>query len=511
MARADALNHLSKTTPPLFALIIGAGFGGLAAVAKLRQLGISDFLLVERANSVGGVWQANRYPGAACDVPSHLYSFSFAPSSHWTRKYGGQAEIESYLQDLAARWLQPAQLQLGTRVVSAHWDDSALLWQVRAADGRQWRARVLIPACGQLSEALFPAIVGLDNFSGTSFHSAHWPADDGLDGQHVAVVGSGASAIQFLPAILARVASITLFQRSPPYVLPKPDRAYRPSEQAHFRRWPWLQRLGRMLQYSHHEARGLVLLHSRLLLQGYRWAFLRRLNREVSDPELRRKLIPTDPLGCKRILLSNDWYRALTDPKVTVVDQPIAHVSSDGVVNTTGQLHRVDSLILGTGFRASRFLDGIDIRGSKGCSLRESWQAGPSALLGMTVAGFPNLTMLYGPNTNLGHNSLVYMLECQTRYLGQAWRLLRDQPGHALDLREARQHRYQRWLEQALAKSIWAGGCRSWYQDDAGRITTNWPASTLRYWWQTRRFRPEDFELIGGRGEARLASDTDGS
>ncbi len=493
---------MTGTTPPLFALIIGGGFGGLAAVAKLRQLGISDFLLVERANSVGGVWQANRYPGAACDVPSHLYSFSFAPSSQWDRKFGTQAQIESYLQDLAARWLQPAQLQLGTRVVSAHWDDSALLWQVQAADGRQWRARVLIPACGQLSEALIPSIAGLDDFSGASFHSAHWPADDSLDGQHVAVIGSGASAIQFLPAILPRVASITLFQRSPPYVLPKPDRPYRRSEQARFQRWPWLQRLDRLLQYSHHEARGLVLLHSRLLLQAYRWAFLRRLRREVSDPALRRKLTPTDPLGCKRILLSNDWYRALTDPKVSVVDQAIAHVCSDGVVDTTGQLHRADSLILGTGFRASRFLDGIDIRGREGRSLRQNWQDGPSALLGMTVAGFPNLTLLYGPNTNLGHNSLVFMLECQTSYLGQAWRLLRDQSGCALDLRLERQDTYQHWLEQSLAKSIWAGGCHSWYQDDAGRITTNWPASTLRYWWRTQRFRREDYVLLNKRGEA---------
>lgn len=487
----------AANAPALFALIIGAGFAGLAAAAKLRELGIRDFLLVERASGVGGVWQANRYPGAACDVPSHLYSFSFAPSAHWSDKYGRQTQIERYLQDLAGQLLDPHQLQLDTSIVRADWDERRLLWRVEAADGRHWLARVLIPACGQLSEPAEPTIDGLDRFAGACFHSARWPADDGLDGRHVAVIGSGASAIQFLPAILPRVASITLFQRSPPYVLAKPDRPYRPAEQARYTRWPWLQQLDRLWQYSHHEARGMVLLHSRLLLQGYRWAFLRRLRREVRDPELRRRLVPKERLGCKRVLFSNDWYRALTDPKVQVIDRPLRRVCADGVEDADGIIHRADTLILGTGFRASRFLTGIEIRGEAGQRLHEdAWRDGCSALLGMSVAGFPNLFLLYGPNTNLGHNSIIFMLECQTRYLGQAWALLRDQPGRALRVRPASQARYQDWLNRRLTRSIWAGGCSSWYRDEAGRITTNWPASTIRYWWMTRQFRVADHELV---------------
>ena len=489
---------MSEQTDPvrLQALIIGAGFAGIGMARALRQLGIDDFLLVDRGDRPGGVWQANRYPGAACDVPSHLYSFSFAPATHWSRRYGPQAEIRQYLENCLDRFECRSQTLFNTEIASAHWDSEQGHWLVRDSTGRCWQTRWLFSAVGQLSQPQRPKIEGIDEFAGPVVHSAQWPEDLQLNDQRVAVIGSGASAIQFVPAILPAVRQLTLFQRSAPYVLPKPDGPYSRAQQQRFRNWPILQRLSRWAQYLSHEARGMVLLHSPLLLRGYRWYFERGLSRQIADPALRDRLRPTEALGCKRVLFSNDWYAALADPRTTVVSDGISRIHARGVVDCRGNDHPADVLILGTGFQATRFLSPLQIHGSDGLELNQAWRNGAQAYLGMCMPGFPNFFMLYGPNTNLGHNSIVFMLECQIRYATQALGALNRSPQRSMQIRRDIHQRYQNGLERRLQRSVWSSGCHSWYHDEHGRITTNWPGSTVSYAWATRRFRPDQFEYL---------------
>lgn len=486
-------------------LIIGAGFAGIGAARLLIRQGITDFVLVDRASGVGGVWEANRYPGAACDVPSHLYSFSFAPATHWSRRYGPQPEIRQYLRETADSLELADRLQLNTEIAGASWDAERASWLVSALDGRQWRARILISAVGQLSLPATPSIPGLDKFAGPRVHSANWPEDLDLRGKRVAVIGSGASAIQFVPAIVPDVDHLTVFQRSAPYVLPKPDRAYGERERRRFARWPLLQRIGRTLQYFSHEVRGMILLHSPLLLRGYQWYFNRTLNREIADPVLREQLRPRERLGCKRVLFSNAWYPALSDPNVTVVSHKIDRIEADAVVTEDGTRHRADVLIMGTGFQATRFLSPMRIEGSGGIDLNQAWQRGAEAYLGLCMPGFANFFMLYGPNTNLGHNSIVFMLECQFRYLRGALAALQAEPKSSLQIRAPVQARYQEALDKRLRGSIWAAGCSSWYHDEHGRITTNWPGSTLSYAWLTRRFQRGAFEDVSNQTQETSA------
>ncbi len=478
------------------ALIIGAGFAGIGMARQLQQLGIENFVLIERASGPGGVWEANRYPGAACDVPSNLYSFSFAPATHWSRRYGLQPEIRTYLVDQLHRLQLGDRVHFDTEIVSACWDANDGSWRVQSVDGRMWQARMLISAVGQLSNPALPTIDGLDTFAGPCVHSAQWPDDLDLHGKRVAVIGSGASAIQFVPAILPQVQSLTLFQRSPPYVLPKPDQPYSDAKRARYRRWPWLLRLSRLGQYLSHEARGMVLLHSPLLLRGYQCYFNRTLRREIADPQLRAKLQPGERLGCKRVLFSNDWYAALADAKTEVIGSRIRAIEEHAVVTDDGVQHPADVLILGTGFQATRFLTPMQITGKDGLDLNQAWDKGAEAYYGMCMPGFPNFFMLYGPNTNLGHNSIVYMLESQLRYLRGALCLLRDHPQRSVEVRNEVQTEYQQRLEQRLRRSVWASGCSSWYHDEHGRITTNWPGSTLSYAWQTRRFLPHHYKHV---------------
>src|SRR3712207_596484 len=489
--------------------VIGTGFGGIAAAIRLKEAGISDLVLFEKSHDVGGVWRENTYPGAACDVPSHLYSLSFAPKADWSRRFAPQAEIHQYLRDVARDFGVLPHIRFGTEVLAAAFDEGTGRWRLDLAGGAVHEADVLITATGQLSRPSVPDVPGLDRFEGTLFHSARWDHGHDLTGKRVAVLGTGASAIQFVPAIAPRTASLAVFQRSAPYVLPKPDRAYQERAKTAFARVPGLLRLSRAANYGANELRSLGFNTEPRLLFTHRARFARFLEAAVADPELRAKVTPTDPMGCKRILMSNDWYRALQLPQVEVVTDRITEVRPRSIVTADGTEREVDTIVLGTGFRATEFLAPMRITGRGGRDLHEQWSDGASAYLGTVVPGFPNLFVLYGPNTNLGHNSIIFMLEAQVGWVVQAVRHLRRGRARWLDVRRDVAGAFDDWVQRRVRGTVFAGGCRSWYLTESGRNTQNWPASTLTFRRRLHRLRPEDFETapapiaVGGARAAR--------
>ena len=478
--------------------IVGTGFGGIGAAIRLKQAGVEDLVLFERTHDLGGVWRDNTYPGAACDVPSHLYSFSFAPEGEWSRRFAPQSEIHAYLRRVAADFDVVRHVRFSTEVLAADFDEPTATWRLRLSDGSVHECDAVVAACGQLSRPAVPHLPGLETFAGTVFHSAHWDHAHDLTGRRVAVVGTGASAIQFVPEIAPKVAAMSVFQRSAPYVLHKPDREYGERTRALLRRSPWLLRADRLRTYVVNEARSLGFNTEPRLMKGHELRFRRHLAKQVPDPVLRRALRPTDPIGCKRILQSNDWYPALTQPHVKLVTAAISRVRPDGIETVDGVLHAADTLILGTGFTATELLAPMQVTGRGGRRLTDAWSRGAEAYLGTTVSGFPNLFLLYGPNTNLGHNSIVLMLESQIRYVVQAVQHLRSFGG-AMEVRADVQAAYNDWLQTRLRGTVFAGGCRSWYLTADGRNTQNWPGSTLDFRRRTRRLRLADYVLQPAR------------
>jgi cation diffusion facilitator CzcD-associated flavoprotein CzcO len=474
--------------------IIGTGFGGLAAAVRLKQAGVDDLVVFEKSGDVGGVWRDNTYPGAACDVPSHLYSLSFAPKPDWSRRFAPQAEIHQYLRDVARDFDVLRHVRFHTEVRAAAFDEGAGRWRLTLDGGSEHEADVLITATGQLSRPSAPEIPGLDSFRGTVFHSAQWDHAHDFRDTRVAVLGTGASAVQFVPAIAPQVARLSVFQRSAPYVLGKPDRAYRARALRAFRRVPGLLRLSREGNYLSNELRSLGFNTEPRLLFAHRRRFREHLAAQVPDPELRRTLTPTDPMGCKRILMSNDWYPALQLPQVEVVTDRISEVRADSIVTSDGAERPVDTIVLGTGFAATEFLAPMRITGRGGRDLHQQWKDGASAYLGTVVPGFPNLFVLYGPNTNLGHNSILVMLEAQVGWVVQAVRALRDGRFGRLEVRADVAAAFDTWVQRRVRGTVFATGCRSWYLTESGRNTQNWPASTLTFRRRLRRLRPADFE-----------------
>ncbi len=488
---------MTKTSPsavPLRVLIIGAGFAGMGLAISLQRAGIRDFLLLEKASDLGGTWRDNRYPGAACDVPSHLYSFSFEPKTDWSRKFAPQAEIFAYQQHCADKYQLRPRIRFNREVASAVFDAEAGLWQVTCTDGETFSAQALVTACGQLNRPLLPRIPGLESFAGEAFHSARWNAEYDLTGKRVAVIGTGASAIQFIPPIAAQVAQLHVFQRSAAYVLSKPDRAYRPWEIAVMRRLPWLQKLDRGLKYVQHESRVLAFTVFPNMMKGMQFLFRQNLKRGIQDPAFRQRLVPDYPMGCKRILISNDYYPALERANVEVVNEDIEAVTATGVRTADGREREVDAIIYGTGFAATDFLAPMHITGLGGRDLNAAWKEGAEAYLGISVSGFPNLFILYGPNTNLGHNSIIYMLESQFSYvLGCIQHL---QGLRYLDLKPQVQAQFNQQLHKDNEHSIWQQGCNSWYKTASGKNTNNWPGFTFTYRHHTRRPELSNYDCV---------------
>ncbi|WP_298183073.1 NAD(P)/FAD-dependent oxidoreductase [Saccharomonospora sp.] len=476
-------------------LIIGAGFGGVATAIELRRSGIHDIVILEASDEVGGVWRENTYPGSGCDVPSPLYSFSFAPNTEWPRRYALQPDILAYLRQVARRSGVLGLVRFRSEAVSAEFDPGSARWHVRTADGTVYAARVLIPATGQLSRPAYPSIPGIDTFTGVSFHSARWDHECDLSGKRVAVIGTGASAVQFTPFLQRRAASVKVFQRTAPYIMPKRDRVYTDRQRHILRALPILQKADRLGFWLYTEFAQECLSRWQFFTPLFRVQTRRHLRKQVADPVLRKKLTPDYALGCKRVLFSNDYYPALTQSNVDVVTEGIDAITPQGVRTADGTLHEADVIVYGTGFAATDLLASVTVRGLDGRTLSDAWREGARAHLGITVPGFPNLFLMYGPNTNLGGGSIIYMLESQARYIRSAVQFLLAHPGRYLDVRAEAEQRWDDEVQSRLARSVWTR-CHSWYRNAYGRVVSNWPGRTSEYRRRTRRMDPADFHVV---------------
>jgi cation diffusion facilitator CzcD-associated flavoprotein CzcO len=473
------------------ALIIGAGFAGLGMAIRMKQQGFSDFLLIEKGHDVGGCWRDNTYPGAACDVPSHLYSFSFERHYPWSRRFAPQAEILDYLRHCASKYDISRHIRFNTEVTAAEWQEQQQHWRISLNDGTQLTARALITATGQLNQPAYPPLRGIDAFHGPHFHSARWDHSVDLRGKTVAVVGTGASAIQFVPEVAKVAGKLMLFQRSAAYVISKPDRAYSKLEHRILEKWPLTHTLDRARIYAANEARVLGFTSFQKAMELYKWLFRKQLNSQIQDPALREKLTPDYPMGCKRILMSNEYYPALAQKNVDVINHGIQSVDERGLIDSNGVHHAADVVIYGTGFKATDFLTPIEISGRDGRRLNEVWRDGAEAYLGISVHGFPNLFMLYGPNTNLGHNSIIYMLESQFHYVLQCLEQLKQQP--VMEVRDDVQSEFNQRIQKQIRETVWEKGCNSWYKTESGKNTANWPGFTFDYRRRTRHLALQDF------------------
>ena len=473
--------------------IIGSGFGALSVAIELRRAGHTDLRLWERADGIGGVWRDNTYPGAACDVPSPLYSFSYAPYAGWSSRYGGQRQILEYIRRTADAFGITPLVQLGRDVVAAHFDEDAATWTVRFDDGAEQIVDILVSAVGQLSQPALPHIPGVETFEGISFHSARWDHDVDLAGRRVAVIGTGASAIQFIPHVAEQTAHLTVFQRTPSYILPKPDQTFGRFYRAVLRHVPGALRAERAGSWGIAEQFSRGLDDDSTVGKAIAAVARNHLERKIADPVLRAQLTPDYPVGCKRILFANTYYPAIARPHVALVDHAIVQVTPTGVVTTDGTAHDVDVIIYATGFDAQEFLESIDITGVGGQKLATQWADGARAYLGIHVPHFPNLFLSYGPNTNLGGGSIVYMLEAQARNIRQAVDRLVAGAYRTVVVTDEAEEVYDHDVQTRLGHSVWAH-CDSWYRHASGRITSNWPGSTHPYARRTRTLDPDAFE-----------------
>ena len=474
--------------------IVGAGFGGLGMAIRLKQAGRDDFVVLERAAGVGGTWWANTYPGCQCDIPSNLYSFSFARKSDWTTAYPLREQILDYLNDCARRFGVGPHTQLECELLDASWVPERGRWEIETSTGRL-AARVLVAAPGLLSEPCVPALPGLERFEGTTFHTASWDHDHDLTGRRVAVLGTGATAIQVVPSIRERVGRLFVFQRTPPWVIPHLDHPVGPRLQRLYERAPALQRLVRATVWGLHEVLVPGMTRDPRLLKGHELLARANLYRGVRDRELRRRLTPDYAFGCKRVLLSDDWYPAIASPDVELVTSGIREVREGSIVDGDGVEHELDTIVFATGFVPSDPPIARRLRAGDGRTLSQVWRGSPKAYLGTTVSGFPNLFLLYGPNTNLGHSSIVYMLESQVTYVMSALDTMDAHGAAAAELRAAVQEAFDAEIQERLQHSIWNSGCSSWYLDGNGRNAIQWPGFTFEFRRRTRRFEAADYRL----------------
>jgi cation diffusion facilitator CzcD-associated flavoprotein CzcO len=463
-------------------VILGAGMSGICMAIKLREAGIDDVLILEKSPAPGGTWHDNTYPGACCDVASHLYSFSFEPKPDWSRAFAPQAEIQAYFEHCTHKYQLDGIIRYGTEVVAARFDDSAGEWEITDSTGNSVRSKIMVSGMGQLNQPHTPAFDGAGQFSGSSFHSARWDHSVDLAGKKVAVIGNAASAIQFIPPLAAQAEKVYVYQRSANYIVPRDDRLYTEQEKQTYRDHPWRQKLSRLRWYLRQE----LIMFGAMLTGSWRARLvkagaLKYMEQEISDPVTRAQLTPDYPLGCKRILVSDDYYQALVADSVELVTSPISSIGSAGVQTEDEIGREADVIIYATGFRATDFLASVEIRGVNGRTLGQCWADGAEALRGVAVADFPNLFLLYGPNTNLGHNSIIYMVEAQVGYIVQCIDKMLAHDLKTLTANEAASRRFNEELQTALAATVWAGECGSWYKNAAGKITNNWPHSSLRF------------------------------
>jgi len=478
---------------PYGVAILGAGAGGLGLAIRLKRAHQDDFVIFEASDGVGGTWRTNSYPGAACDVPSHLYSYSFAMKPDWTKTYANQPEILQYFEECADRFGIRPHLRVNTTVVSAEWDAVAMVWRLTDSAGGQATARVLVSALGTFNAPLVPEFEGLDSFEGKYWHSSRWDHQQDLSGKRVAVIGTGASAVQIVPALAPSVRHLTMFQRSPSWILPRSDKQFTDEEKQRFARHKLAARRHRWDIYRTFE-RNITFRHGDAMADQLRALALSHLDHRIKDDELRAKLTPDFPFGCKRTLVSSDFYKAMVRPEVSLVTDAIERITPSGVLTADGTEHEVDALVLATGFRATEYLHGLDVVGVGGRHLHDDWSEAAHAYLGMTVAGYPNFFMLYGPNTNQGGNSIIFILEAQAAYIVRALRAMRHRRLASISIRRPVMDAYNTQLADDLEGTVWDTGCQSYFKNERGKIVTQLPYPSLWYWRRTRRFKLSEYE-----------------
>lgn len=472
--------------------VVGTGFSGLGMAIRLEREGKRSYVVLEKAESVGGTWRENTYPGCACDIPSSLYSFSFAPKPNWSRMYPAQPEIQAYLEDVATRFGVRPQIRFGQEARAFTWDERSSTWLVETVQGLKVRAGAVVSGMGGLHKPAYPDLPGRDRFQGPAFHSARWDHGVELAGKRVAVIGTGASAIQFVPQIQPHVARLDLYQRTPAWIMPKGDRAMAEWEQSAFAAAPVVQELYRRAIWGLNEIRGLAFLKPERIGAGEDLA-RKHLESQVQDPALRAKLTPSYRMGCKRVLISNDFYPAVAQPNVCLITDRIAEITETGVRAADGTHREVDVLIYATGFKPMDVLNPARVVGRAGRVLNEEWGAHPEAYWGLTVSGFPNFFLLMGPNTGLGHNSMVFMIESQIHYVMEALALMEQRGKRALDVRPEAQAAFVADIDKKLGQTVWSTGCMSWYLADDGKNRTIWPGFTFEYRAGTRRVAEGDY------------------
>lgn len=477
--------------------IVGAGFSGLCMGVELKENGIDSFTIYEKEDELGGTWRDNTYPGCGCDIPSHLYSYSFELNPDWSRTYSRQSEILKYLRDVAEKYDLYEKIQFDTEITGMNFEESDARWSLESEDGRTFEADSVVLGVGPLSRPMVPDFDGLENFQGRAFHSARWPDDYDLEGKRVAVVGTGASSIQIVPGIAEEVEELKVFQRTAPWVLPRNDRAFTDFEKFLFETVPGVQRAYRFLIYWIFEMQAVGLIGQPSIMKGVEWLARRYISSQIDDPELRGKVTPDYTMGCKRILLSDDYYPVLDRDNVEVVDGEVARFEENRVITSDGRSREVDAVVFATGFQVTDFLSHFDVRGLGDRELNEAWQDGAEAYEGISVTGFPSLFMMLGPNTGLGHNSMVFMMECQARLIRQALETLEESDAEYLDVKPAVHRDFNESLHERMVGTVWKSGCESWYLEDDGQNTTLWPGYTFEYWWRTRQFDETDYRFTG--------------
>lgn len=487
-------------------LIVGTGFSGIGIAIKLKEAGINSFTLLERAGEMGGTWRDNTYPGCGCDVKSHLYSLSFEPNPDWSEAWSSWSEIGEYIRRIAHKHGLYEHTRFHTTMTEAAFDERAGVWRVTTDTGETFTAKVLVAAVGGLSNPAYPNINGLEDFQGAAFHSARWDHDYELEGKNVAVIGTGASAIQFVPAIADKVRNLKLFQRTPPWVIPKPNRRYFLFEKWLFRYLPGWRRLYRAMIYWINELLLGAFINPNSSLRGWGTKLaLRHLEDQVPDEALREKLTPDYAIGCKRVLLSSNYYPALTKPNVEVVTDPIDRIASAGLVTDDGESHDVDAIIFGTGFQIEEYVGQMNIRGLGGKDLQSFWRDnGFPHYLGTTVSGFPNLFVLAGPNTGIGHTSLLYMVEAQINYVMQCIAAIRDKHLHYIDVKPEVQAAFDAELQEKSKGTVWTSGCNSWYLSKSGKNFTIWPDNTYRFKERTSTLSLADYRVVESVEDAEI-------